>query len=656
MSTAVNKSFDPRPAVVPESGALSNWRMMAWMFRFLKPVKALVFISCLWLTLGVGAEILSTRQFGEAADAVKAVQFSPRTSDSFWAWTTSVAPEATRLRHQALLLCMVTAAMLLFRYLREVSNSKMSMTLVYFIREAVYDKLQRVGFSFHDAIPTGQLINRALTDLQNIRMFIQTAVLMTLEIFLIVGGYIVLLATRNGWLAILSLVPIPIWTLYVLHFGKQVQPASKLVMDAEDKCLNVITENIAGVHVIKAFASQEAEVGKYRKVCDLFYGRVTRRIHLYASFTPIIRSIGSFSHLSLFFLVAVLMIKGKLNVGDFLILGSAMGAILARLQQVNTISDQYQNAIVSSRRLLEVLAAKANVPENPNARDLPAGPGTVRFENVGFAYGAGKPVLRNVNFEVPGGKMVAIVGPTGSGKTTLVNMIARFYDPSEGRLLIDGVDTRDVKLDSLRPLVAFVFQETFLFSDTVSANIAYGHPGASAGDIEAAARLAQAHEFIEQLPRGYDSLLGERGSSLSGGQRQRLAIARAILQNPRILILDDATASVDPETDDLIHRALSFVMKGRTTFVIAHRISTAQRADQVVVLEHGRVTQMGTHEELMSQNGHYRQIAQVQLMPEEVALDADGERPSHMDRMRNAQKIAAEKENAEQLVAEEDEL
>ena len=271
-------------------------------------------------------------------------------------------------------------------------------------------------------------------------------------------------------------------------------------------------------------------------------------------------------------------------------------------------------------------------------RQLPPGSGDVAFENVTFGYDPARPVLEDIGFRVKGGSVVAIVGPTGSGKTTLVNLIARFYDPQRGHISIDGVDLRDLSLSSLRTQVAFVFQETYLFSDTVAANIAYGRPHIRGGEIEAASRLAQAHEFIEQLPKGYDTMLGERGASLSGGQRQRLAIARAILFNPRILVLDDATAAVDPETEDLIRKGMNFVMRGRTTFLIAHRISTVKRADLVIVIEQGRISQTGTHAELMNRDGHYRDIAAVQLYGDEVTRGPED--PSHMRRVQDERRVS----------------
>ena len=638
---ALGPAAQVNPSAPHSASPLSNQQLLRWMFRFLSPVRLLMAVACAYLTLSIAAEVLTTRQMGEAANHIKALHLASSTTHGFLPWFLGPEPDATQLRRIIAALALVVLALAVFRYLREVATMKLSMTLVYYIREAVYDKLQRVGFAFHDTISTGQLINRALSDLQNVRGFIQTAVLTTLDIVLVVGGYMILLLTRSPSLAALSLVPLPFWTLYILRFGRKVQPASKAVMESEDKSINVITENIAGVHVVKSFATEQQEIDKYASACDTFHSRVMARIRMYANFTPVIRTIGSASHLSLFFLVALLMIQGKLNVGDFLILGSAMGTILARLQQVSVISDQYQNAIVSARRLYEVLDAPPTVPEKPHAQPLPVGPGSVTFDHVTFGYNPAKPVLHDLSFEIKGSSVVAIVGPTGSGKTTLVNLIARFYDPQLGRILINGADIRDVKLNSLRPQVAFVFQETYLFSATVADNIAYGRPNATDGEIEAASRLAQAHEFVEQLPKVYDTMLGERGASLSGGQRQRLAIARAILQDPRILVLDDATASVDPETDDLIHRAMRFVMKDRTTFLIAHRISTVKRADIVIVLENGRITQIGTHNELMERDGHYRYIASVQLYGDETDVDDEGDSVSHLRRMHDSQKVAA---------------
>ncbi|HEV2294250.1 MAG TPA: ABC transporter ATP-binding protein [Tepidisphaeraceae bacterium] len=628
------------------SEGVTNAQLLLWMFGFLKPVKPLVFFACLYLSLWIGAEVMAVRQSGQAVNIIGDLRANPAAKAmGMWGWLFSADAGAIRLRVTITGLFGLVMAMAVLRYLREVANSKMSMTMVFYLREAVYEKLQRVGFAFHDAVSSGQLINRALTDLQHVRSFIQSAVLTTLEIVLIVAGFMILIFTVHPLLAALSLVPLPIWTWYILRFSKKVQPASKAVVEAEDKNVSIITENIAGVHVVKAFATERQEIAKFQESSGAYTQRKLNQIRMFANFQPIIRGIATASHLSLFLAAAILTIKGRLKPGDFVILGSAMAAILTRLQQVSAINEQYQNAIVSARRFYEVLMAPPTVPEKPNAKPLPPGPGAVSFEKVTFGYSPDKPVLRDVSFSVPGGKIVAICGPTGAGKTTLVNLITRFYDPHQGCILIDGVDIRDVSLGSLRTQVSLVFQETYLFSDTVCGNIAYGRPTVRGGEIEAAARLAQAHEFIEQLPKGYDTILGERGASLSGGQRQRLAIARAIFANPRVLILDDATAAVDPETEELIRKAMRFVMKDRTTFIIAHRISTVKRADLVIVLEEGRITQMGTHEQLMRQEGHYRDIAAVQLYgdveePEQEPEPTTAEHPSHMKRVHDRQHVS----------------
>lgn len=617
--------------------AMNNNALLRWMFRFIRPVKGLAFIACLYLALGVAAEVLTTRQIGQAVDHIKnlhVVDGAMAAPSGFWSWIRGADPQAITLRRLVVVLFGLVAVMSVLRYYREVANTKFSMNMVFYIREAVYDKVQRVGFGFHDALSSGQLINRALSDLQNVRGFVQTALLTTLEIVLIVGGYIALLVTRNPYVAVLSVLPLPVWVWYILRFSRTVQPAAKAAMEAGDRNVAIITENIAGVHVIKAFATERQEIGKFDSNCEDFLACTRHRIRLFANFNPVIRGIATVTNLSLIFAVAVLVILGRLQVGDFLVLQAAMGAILVRLQGVAQINEQYQNAIVSARRLYEVLMARPTVPERPDAKPLLPGPGNLRFEQVTFGYDAAKPVLSDISVDVKGGSIVAIVGPTGAGKSSLVNLIARFYDPQQGRILIDGTDLRDVLLDSLRKEVAFVFQETYLFSDTIAANIAYGRPHITGGEVEAAARLAQAHEFIETLPLGYQTILRERGSSLSGGQRQRLAIARALLTNPRILVLDDATAAVDPETEGLIRKGMKFAMYGRTTFVIAHRLSTVRAADMVVVLEHGGITQVGRHNELMNQTGHYRDIAVAQLYGDAHVFD-DQQKPSHMDRVQD---------------------
>ena len=603
------------------------------MFGFIRPVRGLALQACLYLSLGIGAEILVVRQTAETVNEIQLLHtYRDSSSQNILEWIRGTDPEASTLRGRISCLVGFALAAAAMSYLREMTNSKLSMNMVYYIREAVYDRLQHAGFTFHDTYSTGELINRSLTDLQNVRSFIQSALLTSLEIVLIVGGYLALLLTRSPWVAALALLPLPIWLFYIRRFSRRIQPLLHAALEASDRNVSLITENIAGVHVVKAFGTQEQEFRKYNEHCDHFLFSVLARIRMFANFTPVIRTIATASHLTLFLTAGVLIVWGKMRAGDVLMLGSAMGAILGRLQQVSGINDQYQNAIVSAGRLHEIMSTVPTVTSSVNGL-LPTGPGAVTFDSVTFGYDPEKPVLHDVSFSIPGGSIVAIVGPTGTGKTTLVNLLARFYDPQKGRIELDGVDLRRISIPDLRREIALVFQETYLFSDTVGANVAYGHPDAEEMTIEAASRIAQAHDFVANLPRSYKTLLGERGSTLSGGQRQRLAIARAILSDPRILILDDATAAVDPETEELIHSGTCLTRKGRTTFIIAHRVSTVQRADLVIVLEGGAVTQMGTHQELMIEEGHYRDIALAQLHADESNLDDDQEPPLRIDRI-----------------------
>lgn len=587
------------------------------MFGFLRPHRARAALACLCSASWIGVELLVVRQTAQAVDQVKNLQFGGQSRPGrFVAW---LSGDGGALRGAVLALAAFMLMMAALNFLRELVNVRLNMKLVNSMRAAVYDQLQRVGLGFHDLMCTGELINRAMNDLQAVRGFISASVLVALEIVLILTGYFSILIMRSPWVALLALAPLPFWMLYLLWFGRRMQPVVRQLMAAADRNVSIITENINGAHVVKAFAAQRRETARYGESCREFFSHEVRRLKLFAGFAPTVRSISLASNLAMFCAAGILIIKGRLNVGDVLVLGAAIGAILARLQQVAGMSNEYQNAIVSARRLHEVLTARPTVPVRKGARRLRPGPGEVRFENVWFGYGPSAPVLRGISLTVKPGSMVAIVGPTGAGKSTLVSLIGRHYDPCSGRVLIDGTDIRDVQLGSLRRQVAYVFQETYLFSDTIEANIAYGRPELDLARVKAAAHVAQAAAFIEKMPQGYDTILAEGGASLSGGQRQRLAIARALATSPRILVLDDATAAVDPQTEELIRRAMRSATRNRTTFVIAHRLSTVRQADLVVVLEKGQITQVGRHEELLREMGHYREIAEAQFMRGPVA-------------------------------------
>jgi ATP-binding cassette subfamily B protein len=627
----------PTPAANPPAAlrhAPTNFQLLLRMVRFIRPVWHLAAIACALVCIWVVIDVSYTRLTGNVLTAVKnAADYGLTAGESF----------KDALRHPPLFDILKMVALLgtlvflggVIRFFREFVNTTFSMEMVFHMRAAVYDRLQRVGFAFHDEHSSGALINRALSDLQNVRAFLQIGLIMSSEIVAFTLGYIVLILAINPWVALTAFMPIPFWIWYILRFSKKIQPAQQAQMAAGDNVVTVLTENVAGVHVVKAFATERTEIAKYDAAANVYFDKIMAAVRLWRNFVPVIRGVASASHLALFAVGALLVVStralppgamGKVTVGDLLVFGMAMGAILSRLQQINQISEQYQKAIVSARRFYEVLDAPSTVPEESHSQMLPPGPGAIDFHFVTFGYDPAKPVLRDIAFDVPGGSIVALVGPTGAGKSTLMQLLARFYDPQSGQIFIDGVDISTVALRSLRNEIGFVFQETFLFSATVADNIRYGKPDATMGEVEAAARIAQAHEFIAELPQAYDTPLGERGASLSGGQRQRLAIARAIISNPRILVLDDALAAVDPETEHLISRALELVMVDRTVFIIAHRLSTVKAADLVIVLENGRITQAGTHKELMREPGHYRHIAEVQLAYQEKELLAKAEK------------------------------
>jgi ATP-binding cassette subfamily B protein len=625
-----------RPVDSPQS--VTNTQLLKRMSRFLWPVRGIASLACVMIFIWAGIDVVFTRMTGNVLTAIKEALKAPKAAnETFWL-ATHHEPMRTII-YMVIILGLLVIIGGVVRLIREIINAKFTMDMVFHMRSAVYDRLQRVGFAFHDEHSSGALINRALSDLQNVRAFLQMGVILTIEIVAFVSGYAVIIFFINKWLGVAALLPVPFWIWYIIRFSKKMQPAQTAQMDASDHVVTVFTENISGVHVVKAFATEKTEIRKYNASADNYYNKVMFTVRLWRNFVPVIRGVASLSQLNLFTIASVLVVTtawmksgtpGKVQVGDLLVVGFAMGGSLRRLQAVNQITEQYQKAMSSARRFFEVLDAPSTVPELQTPPPLPAGPGSVEFNFVTFGYDPEKPVVRDVAFDVAGGSIVALVGPTGAGKSTLVQLLARFYDPQAGNILIDGVDIRKVSLKSLRNSIGFVFQETFLFSDTVANNIRYGHPEKTMGDVEAAARIAQAHDFITELPQGYETMLGERGATLSGGQRQRLAIARAIISDPRILVLDDALAAVDPETEHLISRALELVMVDRTVFIIAHRLSTVKAADLVIVLERGRITQAGTHKELMREHGHYRHIAEVQLAYQEKEMLAKAEKKAEV--------------------------
>ena len=397
----------------------------------------------------------------------------------------------------------------------------------------------------------------------------------------------------------------------LIYFGGQLQPRWRKIHDMHGAMMTVIQENIAGVRVVKAFAKESDEISKFIQKRDTLVATVLDAINYWAARVPVAQFIYGLSIPLVLWLGGQAVIRGDLLIGDLATVVFYLMAIGHRVGMVGQFTNIVQNASAGAERILEIIHEPQTIKSGQ--RDLPPGPGAVVFENVSFNYRDGKASLTDVSFDAKPGRTYAIVGPTGSGKTTLVNLIPRFYDVLNGRVMVEGIDVREFSLPLLRRNIGIIFQETFLFSASVAENIAYGRPEAAREEIEACARAAQAHEFILGLEDGYHTIIGERGVTLSGGQKQRLAIARAFLMNPRILILDDATSSVDSQTERLIQEALGRLSAGRTTFIIAHRFSTVQRADQILVLKEGRIVERGTHNELIKNGGFYCEIFEQQI-------------------------------------------
>ncbi len=479
------------------------------------------------------------------------------------------------------------------------------------IRSAIYDTMQRLSFSYHDRTSSGELISRSTTDVWRLQDFFFACLLMAVDIVVSLVVTLVLIALINPALALITIATVAPTAGLLAYYSKVLHPQWRKVHDLHSEMTTVVQENIAGVRVVKAFAKESAEVGKFTKKRDIYVETMMRTVSFWAARVPLAQFIFGLALPLVLWQGGREVIRGDILLGDLVKVIFYLLAIGNRMGSIGQFTNIIQTAAASAERILEIVQEPERI--RSGHRQLPAHGGTVEFRNVSFEYSQGKAALANVSFQAEAGKTYALVGPTGSGKSTLVHLIPRYYDTAAGTVLIDGIDARELDLRDLRASVGIIFQDTFLFSATVAENIAYGKPDAPLKDIEQCARAAQAHEFISELEEGYQTVVGERGVTLSGGQKQRLAIARAFLMNPRFLILDDATASVDSQTEHAIQKALAALSEGRTTFIIAHRFSTVQHADQILVLKEGQLVERGKHAELISQRGYYSQIYEQQL-------------------------------------------
>jgi ATP-binding cassette subfamily B protein len=502
---------------------------------------------------------------------------------------------------------------------RRLISGRQALDVEMDLRRGLYAHLVRLSFGFYDRNQTGQLMSRATVDLQGVRFFLGYGLIFFFQNVLTVASVTVVLFFVEWRLAMISLAISPLLVVLAYRYSHIAHPTLRDVQQKLADVATVAEENIVGVHVVKAFAQEPAEEAKFGHRNESLFDQTLRANRQRATYVPLISFIPLLAQAGVLLVGARMVADGSLSPGAFVSFNLYLAMLVTPLRSLGMWVGQAQRATASGERIFQVLDEDEEVADGPRARELPDGDGAIRFEGVSFEYLPGRPVLDGVDLDLAPGRTVALIGHTGSGKTTLASLVPRFYDATEGRVLVDGVDVRDVTVESLRRAIGVIPQDPFLFSTTVRENIAFGRAEMTDADVERAAQLAQAHEFVDRLPQGYDTVIGERGITLSGGQRQRIAIARALAVDPRILILDDATASVDATTEARIRAGLREVMRGRTTLIIAHRLSTIALADEIVVLDQGRVAARGTHEELFETTAVYREIYEHGLLEREFA-------------------------------------
>jgi ABC-type multidrug transport system fused ATPase/permease subunit len=527
---------------------------------------------------------------------------------------------------------------------RRVVAGKVSLAVEFDLRQRFYAHLQRLELGFFDSQQTGQLMSRATVDLQSIRFFLGYGLIFITQNLLTIVLASAVMFILEPWLALVALAPAPFVVYTASRYNRVSRPAVQEVQQRIAELTAEAEENVSGIRIVKAFAREQHQLHRFRRAVARVFDQSIYSTRLQATFSSLLGFLPQLGIALVLLVGGRQVIAGNLSLGDFTAFYTYVAMLAGPMRMLGMTLGMAQRAIASGNRLFEILDRDPQIENPPDAPPLPAGGGRVEMRGVTLRYGSASEIdhtgagsisdaaLRDIDLDVAAGSTVALVGPSGSGKTSLVALIARLYDPSQGAVRIDGADVRSVDLVSLRSGVAFVGDDSFLFTASIADNIAYARPGARREEIEAAARRAQADGFIRKLPQGYDTLVGERGLTLSGGQRQRVAIARALLADPRVLILDDATSSVDATTETAIKTGLGEAMAGRTTFVIAHRLSTVSLADEVVVMDGGRIVDRGTHEELLAGCGFYREIAEHGLA-DSVFLQRDLEQREEVARL-----------------------
>ena len=497
-------------------------------------------------------------------------------------------------------------------------SSWVAFRITFDLRNRLYDHIQHLSFSYHDHTQTGQLINRCIEDVRSLQQFTGSGIIALIRITLLLVGVIFVLFWENAQLAAIALIPMVPLYFVTTSFGRRVGGLFYEVDKAMGDLSTRLQENVSGVQVVRAFAREPYEVRRFNKKNRHLYESRLTVVQQWSRVMPTSHFLIALSTILILWFGGNMALRGEMSLGEVVAFNSYLLLMAEPARQLVMLVNTAGEASAGIRRIFEVLEQDQQIRSPDNALSLETVSGTIAFQDVCFRYQGEKTIaLEEIDLQVEPNQVVALIGPTGSGKTSLVNLIPRFYDVSEGAVLVDGIDIRQLELQSLRRQIGIVLQTSVLFTDTIRANIAYGRPDAGMDAVIEAAKAAQAHDFILDMPEGYDTEIGERGVTLSGGQRQRVAIARALLLDPRILILDDSTSSVDTQTERLIQKALDHLMEGRTTFIIAQRLSSVRRADLILVMDHGRIVERGTHNALLAKDGLYREIYELQLRRQE---------------------------------------
>jgi len=512
----------------------------------------------------------------------------------------------------------VTILTAIFQFVQEYILQYASQKAIYDIRNTMYDHLQRLPFSFYDKSQTGQLIARATGDIDTLRRFYSFGMINFVSSIIMFIAVLIICLLKNSTLAVLSLSTMPILAYTGIRFGGKIGPRFWEIRQRTAELTTVIQENVTGMRVVKTFVREDYEINKFSAYARNLLQKNLEITKLWSFFFPLMDFIAGLGSIAVLWYGGWQIMNGNLTLGEFIAFNMYLMQLMWPIRMLGFIINVSKEAMASGQRIFEILDTKSEVEESPDAKPLPQIAGHVKFENVSFKYETSDElVLKNFSLDVDPGETVAILGATGSGKSTLINLIPRFYDPTSGVITIDNIDIKTTTLESLRSQIGIVLQDTFLFAMSLKDNIAYGKNNATMEEVINAAKAANIHDFIDSLPKGYDSEVGERGVTLSGGEKQRVAIARALLMNPKILILDDSTSSVDTETEHLIQNAIATLVIGRTTFVIAQRLSTIKRANKIAVLENGEIVEQGTHDELLEKGGIYTEIYNMQFKQQE---------------------------------------